>query len=76
MKKSIKGQGNQHTSGETKANGVNQLDQKGVHPGMVVAVGDEAQNLFKLIETVGSHDARILVKEVGKPAQQAKEKSA
>ncbi len=41
---------------------------------MVVAVGDEAQNLFKLIEAVGSHDARILVEIIRQPANQTQQK--
>ncbi len=43
---------------------------------MVVGVGNESQHLFKLVDAVGRHDARILVEIIGQPAQHTAEKGA
>ena len=40
----------------------------------MVGPGNHAQNLFQLVDAVGSHDAGILVKVVGKPEDKAAEK--
>lgn len=46
-----------------------------MHPGMMVAVGDDTEHLLKLVDAVRRHDAGILVQEVREPAQKAQDKS-
>ena len=41
---------------------------------MVVGVRDEAKNLLKLVDAVGSHNPRILVEIVRQPAQHTEKK--
>ena len=47
-----------------------------MNPGVVVGVGGEPQHLFKLVDAVRSHDPRVLIQVVGKPAKQAEQKRA
>ena len=76
LKKGIKGKRNQHTAGERVADMVEKLNEKGVHPGMMIAVRDNAQHLLKLIDAVRGHDARILIEKIRKPESEAKQKCA
>lgn len=76
MEKGVKGKRNQHTAGELITEGVEKLNEKGVHPGVMVAVRDNSQHLLKLIDTVGGHDSRILVQKIREPKNKAKQESA
>ncbi|GFI47772.1 hypothetical protein IMSAGC019_03098 [Lachnospiraceae bacterium] len=49
LEKGIEGKCHQHTSRYPVANGIEQFNQKGMHPGVVVAVGNDAQHLLKLV---------------------------
>lgn len=45
-----------------------------MNPGVMVTVGIDAEYLLELYDTVGSHDPRVLIKKVEKPAEHAKKK--
>lgn len=47
-----------------------------MHPGMVIGIRNESQNLLKLIDAVRGHNARVLVEIIRKPAEHAEQKSA
>ena len=50
-------------------------DEQGVHPGMMIAVGNDMQYLFQLIDAVRGHDPGILIKEIKHPAKHTKKKT-
>lgn len=74
LEESIEGYGAYHVACERIAQPVEEAEYQRMDPGMVVGVGDESQHLFKLVDAVGRHDARILVEIIGQPAQQTAEK--
>ena len=76
LKKGIKGYGSHHVSGAGVADLVEEPEEHRMHPGVVVGVGDDSQHLFKLVDAVRSHDARVLIQIVGQPAKQAEQKGA
>lgn len=76
LEEGIKGYGAYHVACERIAQPVEEAEHQRMDPGMVVGVGNESQHLFKLIDAVGRHDARILVEIIGQPAQHTAEKGA
>ncbi len=76
LEKCIQGKGDQHTARQGKPEIIDKPDQEGMHPGVVIAVRDKAQHLFKLIDAVWGHDAGILVKEIREPAEHTKQECA
>lgn len=68
LKNGVKGERNQHTSCQLQTYGIEQFDQQGVDPGVVVAVRNYMQYLFELIKAVRRHDPRILIEKIGEPA--------
>ena len=74
MKKGVHGYGSHHISRHRVADPVKEAEYQRVHPGMVVGVRDEAQNLFKLVDAVGSHNPRILIEIVRQPAKHTEQK--
>ena len=69
LKKGIDRYGGYHISCQRIADAVKAAEQQSVYPGVVVGVRDEAQNLFKLVDAVGSHNPRILIEIIGEPAK-------
>ncbi len=76
LEKSVKGKSHQHASGKPVADMINEPNQQGMHPGVVVAVGNKSQHLLKLVDTVRRHDSRILVEKIGEPAEHTQKESA
>ena len=54
---------------------IKDADEQGVHPGMMIAVGNDMQYLFQLIDAVRGHDPGILIKEIKHPAKHTKKKT-
>ncbi len=74
LKKGIDRYGNHHIACRYVADPVKKAEYQCVYPGMVVGVRDEAKNLLKLVDAVGSHNPRILVEIVRQPAQHTEKK--
>lgn len=67
----IEPHGGNHASGKRVSNGVEQLYEQGMYPGMMIAVWDKSKHLFQLIDAVRCHDSRELVQIIRKPAKHA-----
>lgn len=76
MEERIKRYGGNHIAGQKIAHVVEKSEQHRMRPGMMVAVGGNAQNLGELVDAVRGHDAGILVEKVRQPAKQADDKCA
>ncbi len=76
LEKGIDGYGDYHIFCQRVADLVEEAEQQRVNPGMMIGPGNHAQNLFQLVDAVGGHNPRILIEIVGKPAEQAAQKSA
>ena len=76
LRKSIKGDSDHFVICKEKANPVEKFYGQGVRKWMVIAVRDKSQDLLILIDAVWCHDTWILIKKIGKPAEQTKEEAA
>ena len=76
LEKGVDGYGGNHIARERVADVIEEAENQCVDPGVVVGPGNYAQNLFQLIDAVGSHNARILIEVVGEPAEQAAQEGA
>lgn len=76
LEQGVNGYGDNHIARERIAYVIEEAENQRVHPRVVVGPWNHAQNLFKLVDAVGSHNARILVEIVGQPAEQAAQKCA
>ena len=76
LKKGVDRYGGNHIARERVTDVIEKAENQRVDPGVVVRPGNHAQNLFQLIDAVGSHNARILIEVVGEPAEQAAQEGA
>ena len=76
LEEGVDGDGSHHISCQGKSYMVEKAKNKRVNPWVMVRPGNDAEDLFQLVNAVGSHNARILIEIVGEPAEQAAQESA
>lgn len=72
--KGIKAHGKYHITRYGKSDRIKDLHQKRMYPRMMIAIGNHAQYLLKLIYAVRCHNSGKLIQEIGQPSQQTDHK--